>query len=160
MSSITCSIIKQYMWYHNKFKKRDGSSFLIVLFFKCTSMYCTIYENLSKLNITNEKKHYSTTPTEHVFDKNTYHSFPFYKINEKVIIDNLRNVYDIIYIDVDLNKTWTERPNRLEKFHKNTFIANIFSKITDFLYEPLEDVLPNVIVGSLANTLVNVDEEN
>lgn len=138
MTPITCSIIKQYMWYHNKYKKMYDGKNILVLFFKCTSVYYTIYENLNQEELNNEKKNYSTTPIEHIFGGNIYYTFSFYKINEATVINNLRNCYNIFFIDVEPDKTWIEKSEQLKRHQKVSMFSSIMSIITDILYEPEE----------------------
>lgn len=137
MTPITCSIIKQYMWYHNKHKKWYNGNNIIVIYFKCSSMFYTIYENLDQNQFDIEKAKYGTTPTEHVINGNIYHAFSFYKINESTIMSKLQIDYNVFIIDIEKDKTWKERKDCLKQTKKMSLVSNIWSTFIDILYEPM-----------------------
>lgn len=159
MSPITCSVIKQYMWYYEKYTKMCRSKFLVILFFKCTSMHYVIYENLNEIQLNYEKINYSTKPTEHTFNNCTYCTFSFSNIDETRIIDVLRKHYRIFYIDVELNKTWKERDQYLERYSKPSLFSgmlNVFSNaLIDIFYEdPEDEKLLHVEHDTVHNTIL------
>lgn len=125
------------MWYHIKYQKWYDGNNLIIIYFKCSSVFCVIYENLSNEKFQAEKKRFDVTPTEHIISGNVYHSFLFYKINETQMFDKLRIDYNLFIIDIEPNKQWIERKDCLRQFKKSSIFYNIWSTIMDTLYEPI-----------------------
>lgn len=125
------------MWYHIKYQKWYDGNNLIIIYFKCSSVFCVIYENLSDKKFQIEKKRFDVTPTEHIINGNVYHSFLFYKINEVQTFDKLRTDYNLFIIDIEPNKQWIERKDCLRQFKKSSLFYNIWSTVIDTLYEPI-----------------------
>lgn len=130
MSLITCSIIKQYMWYYHKYKKYEDCKFIIVLYFDSSQLHYVIYENITPKQLQYEKQNYSSYPAEYNYDNNTYHIFSFSHQNKSNTIETLRKYYKIKYIDVDENKLWTEKKEYTECLKIPNSITHFKNKLT------------------------------
>lgn len=158
MTPITCSIIKQYMWYHIKYKKWYDGNNIIVIYFKYSSTFYAIYENLNNENFIKEKNRYGAIPTEHIINNNVYYSFSFYKINEILIFEKLREDYNVFIIDIEQDKKWVERKECLKQIKKNSVFSNIWSSIIDTFYETTIMYNSDSSLDSSANSTQLVDK--
>lgn len=139
MNQITWEIIKQYMWYYNRFKIYDHSKFIIILHFQQNSMNYVIYKNITDTQLKYEKQNYFSYPFELKNDSDTYFIFSFENEKKDQIINTLRKYYKIFFINVDSNKIWNVDSQYLNKFKNTGFINlvsnNIFNILNNILYE-------------------------
>lgn len=133
MSQITCLVVKQYMYYYNKYKKYNNCKFIIVLYFESVQLHYVIYENMTFEQLQREKQNYSSYPTEYKCDNNVYNIFSFSQQNKLNIINILTKYYKVFYIDIDENQIWIEKKECSERAQQYGMLRGLTNKLTNIL---------------------------
>ena len=106
MSLISYPIIRQYVWYCKKLNTDYFSKTLPVLYMK-QKYY--IYYTDTDINILKKVNLHLPTGESCKFENVVYHVRVFTNYDHDDIINKLRKLYKIVYIDVDENLIWKER---------------------------------------------------
>lgn len=127
MSLISYPIIKQYLWYHNKFSVEYKGNTLPIIYLKYKYY---MFHELSKPIIGCDE----LDSEPYLLNKKIYRCVSFPIAKQVAMEKKLRENYRIIYIDVNDDMMWKVRNPPLEMNHSNKFtFTGLFSKITEFI---------------------------